>query len=82
MPVVRTASAVIALTVPAVPTAMNAGVSSGPWAVCRTPARALPVGRQGLKAERCGMRRSRPWGCRKAGWPLSGKVKSAARCPS
>ena len=38
-----TASAVIALTVPAVPTVMKAGVSSGPWAVCRAPARASPL---------------------------------------
>ena len=39
---VRNASAVIALTVAAVPTGMNAGVSSGPCAVCRRPARARP----------------------------------------
>src|ERR1700722_740685 len=41
-PVARTASAVIAFTVPAVPTGMKAGVSTAPCAVCITPARAAP----------------------------------------
>src|SRR3569832_2558609 len=38
----RSSSAVIALTVPAVPTGMNTGVSMSPRGVCRMPARALP----------------------------------------
>ena len=41
-PVARTASAVIAFTVPAVPTGMKAGVGTSPCAVCSTPARAAP----------------------------------------
>ncbi len=41
-PVARTESAVIALTVPAVPTGMNAGVAMSPCAVARTPVRAAP----------------------------------------
>ena len=38
----RSSSAVIALTVPAVPTGMNTGVAMSPRGVCRMPARALP----------------------------------------
>jgi len=41
-PVARTWPAVIAFTVPAVPTGMNTGVSTAPCAVCSTPARAAP----------------------------------------
>src|SRR3954466_3887332 len=38
----RSSSAVIAFTVPAVPTGMNTGVSMSPRGVWRIPARALP----------------------------------------
>jgi hypothetical protein len=41
-PVARTASAVIAFTVAAVPTGMKTGVSISPCAVCSTPVRASP----------------------------------------
>jgi hypothetical protein len=39
-PVARTASAIIAFTVPVVPTGMKAGVAMSPCAVAITPARA------------------------------------------
>ncbi len=38
----RSSSAVMALTVPAVPTGMNTGVGMAPRGVCSTPARAWP----------------------------------------
>src|SRR5215469_14195853 len=41
-PVAATPSGVIALTVPAVPTGMNTGVSTGPCAVTSRPRRAAP----------------------------------------
>src|SRR5215469_2465552 len=41
-PVAATPSEVIALTVPAVPTGMNTGVSTAPCAVVRRPRRAAP----------------------------------------
>src|SRR5947209_3786072 len=41
-PVAATASGIIALTVAAVPTGMNTGVSTGPCAVASRPSRAAP----------------------------------------
>ena len=41
-PTVRNSSGSRLLTVPFVPTGMNAGVCTSPWAVRRIPARAAP----------------------------------------
>jgi hypothetical protein len=51
VPVERTASAVIALIVPVVPTGMNAGVSIFPWAVEIVAARAAPSLASSLKVK-------------------------------